>query len=203
MRGGGLRPPMGAYLTCAAHINSFDSCSSASVLESHRSFHVYDVQLCVLLINVDSLVPFVLPQAFAKAMTHKPLLQKSALSLCSTLQTSLLLTLMCHTCSTIHPVVSPRKSTHHPLPLWFAAELDGQAKDANTLVLAEGPVLGGGAFSRVSIVAGQLLLSVHHSFNSPQCTPVCVHMRARVCVRVWCVCVIHNHLCSKSLCPLR
>uniref|UniRef100_A0A7S3R8L1 cGMP-dependent protein kinase n=1 Tax=Dunaliella tertiolecta TaxID=3047 RepID=A0A7S3R8L1_DUNTE len=32
-------------------------------------------------------------------------------------------------------------------------ELDGQTKDANTLVLAEGPVLGGGAFSRVSIVA--------------------------------------------------
>jgi len=31
-------------------------------------------------------------------------------------------------------------------------ELDGQAKDANTLVLAEGTVLGGGAFSRVSIV---------------------------------------------------
>lgn len=31
-------------------------------------------------------------------------------------------------------------------------ELDGQTKDANTLVLAEGTVLGGGAFSRVSIV---------------------------------------------------
>lgn len=31
-------------------------------------------------------------------------------------------------------------------------ELDGQTKDANTLVLTEGTVLGGGAFSRVSIV---------------------------------------------------
>jgi hypothetical protein len=36
----------------------------------------------------------------------------------------------------------------------LVAELDGQTKDANTLVLTEGTVLGGGAFSRVSIVTG-------------------------------------------------
>lgn len=34
------------------------------------------------------------------------------------------------------------------------ADVEGQAKDANTLVLTEGTVLGGGAFSRVSIVTG-------------------------------------------------
>jgi hypothetical protein len=33
-----------------------------------------------------------------------------------------------------------------------AEDLDLKSKEANTLVLAEGPVLGGGAFSRVSIV---------------------------------------------------
>jgi hypothetical protein len=42
-------------------------------------------------------------------------------------------------------------TTRHSLLL---AELDGQTKDANTLVLTEGTVLGGGAFSRVSIVTG-------------------------------------------------
>lgn len=49
---------------------------------------------------------------------------------------------------------------HNLLGPWFThwvcvcvcTELDGQTKDANTLVLAEGTVLGGGAFSRVSIV---------------------------------------------------
>lgn len=38
--------------------------------------------------------------------------------------------------------------------LCLLAELDGQTKDSNTLVLTEGTVLGGGAFSRVSIVSG-------------------------------------------------
>ncbi len=34
----------------------------------------------------------------------------------------------------------------------MAAEQEASSKEANTLVLTEGSVLGGGAFSRVSIV---------------------------------------------------
>ena len=37
----------------------------------------------------------------------------------------------------------------------FHCSTDPEAKDANTLVLTEGSVLGGGAFSRVSIVNGE------------------------------------------------
>jgi len=40
------------------------------------------------------------------------------------------------------------------LPI-ILAELDGLTKDANTLVLEEKDVLGGGAFSRVSVVKGE------------------------------------------------
>lgn len=47
---------------------------------------------------------------------------------------------------------------HNILWLTFTLTLncvDPEAKDANTLVLTEGTVLGGGAFSRVSIVNGE------------------------------------------------